>query len=130
MSIPVNKMSIQGKVNELNSIKNELTILSKRGKALRIKKKEIEKEINDYLEAKDQPGLKYQGTAIIRETKTVRKPKKKLDQKYDALDILEKYGISNAEEVLKELADSKRGSPEETSKLKIKSYKKNKDGMY
>ena len=69
-------MSIQGKVNELNSIQNELTVLRKRSSALRQRAKQIEQEIKDYLDAKDQPGLKYKGMAIIRETKPKHKTKK------------------------------------------------------
>ena len=57
-------MSIQGKVNELNSIKNELKSLRQRGKSLRQRGKIIEQEIDDYLDSKDQPGLKYKGTAM------------------------------------------------------------------
>ena len=65
-------MSIQAKVNELKSIQNELSILRKRSSTLRQKSKQIEQEIEDYLDAKDQPGLKYKGMAIIRETALVK----------------------------------------------------------
>lgn len=117
-------MSIQGKVNELQAIQKELKVLRQRGTALRNKVKEIEKEIDDYLISKDQPGLKYKGIAIIREDKTTRRIKKKDEQTTDAIDILEKHGVRSPEKVLTELLDSRRGSPTVKNKLKIKKYKK------
>lgn len=117
-------MTIQSKVNELNSIKNELKIIGKRGKLLRKRLKVLETEITDYLEAKDQPGMKYKGIAIIKEVVTKRPAKKKKDAKSDIISILNKNGINNAEKVYNDLLDAKKGEPEETLKLKIKKYKK------
>ena len=128
MSLNVNKMSIQGKVNELNSIKSELKSLRQRGTVLRNRVKIIETEIDEYLESKDQPGLKYKGTAIIRETTTTRRIKKKVDARASAIDILERIGVDSPEKVFDELMDARRGSPTEQTKLKIKKIKeKNND---
>ena len=118
-------MSIQGQVNELKSIQNELAALRKKGSALRKRVKEIEAEIDTYLDAKDQPGLKYKGMAIIRETKTKRNPKKKADQKADAIYVLEKHGVDDPEKVLEEVIEARRGTQTEQRKLKFKKYKKN-----
>ncbi len=116
-------MSIQGKVNEINSIKQELKCMRHTGSVLRKRMKQIEEEIYEYLYIKDQPGLKYKGTAIIRETKTKRLPKKKNDQKADSIYILEKYGIENPEKVLEEIMEARKGSPTEQTNLKFKKYK-------
>ena len=113
-------MSIQGKINEVNSIKNELKSLRTRGSVLRTRIKQIEKEIEEYLDSKDQPGLKYKGIAIIRELKTKRRIKNKTDQQVDAINVLEKYGITNAKKVLEELMESKKGEPSEQRKLVFK----------
>ena len=113
-------MSIQGKVNELNSIKSELKSLRARGTMLRKKMKDVEEEIKEYLERKDQPGLKYRGTAIIRETVTKRAPKKKQDATNDAVYVLEKHGIHSPERVLKEVMDARRYSPTEHDRLRFK----------
>ena len=117
-------MSIQGQVNELNAIKTELKALRTRSSLLRTRAKNIENEIEEYLASKDQPGLKYKGTAIIREVKTIHKIKKKIDQKSDCIEVLEKYGIDNPEKVLEELNNAKKGSPTEHKKLKFKKFKK------
>lgn len=123
-------MSIQGKVNELNSIKNELKDLRMRGATLRKRAKQIEQEIDEYLDMKDQPGLKYKGTAIIREKATKRRVKKKDEQRSDAIYVLEKHGIDNPENVFDELMEARRGSPKEHSKLKFKKIKKKKGQDY
>lgn len=124
MSQSDNKMSIQGQVNELKSIQNELTDMRKRGSALRKRVKQLETEIDAYLDAKDQPGLKYKGMAIIRETKPKHKPKKKADQKADAIYVLEQHGVDDPAKVLEEVMEARRGSPTEHRKLKFKKYKK------
>ena len=120
-------MSIQGRVIELKSIKRELKVLRKRGTDLRRRAKQIEDEIDEYLDAKDQPGLKYNGTAIIRENKETRKLKKKNEQKNDAISVLERYGVRNPEEAFNELMNSRRHSPVLVRKLKMKPYKKTKE---
>ena len=116
-------MSIQGQVNELNSIKNELKSIRIRNIYLKLQIKKIEDEIGHYLESKDQPGLKYKGVAIIKEVKTKHKQKKKSEQILDCIQVLEKYGINNPETVLDELTYAKKGSPTEHTKLKYKKYK-------
>lgn len=116
-------MSIQSQVNELNAITTELKALRVRSKALKLQAKKIEKEIDDYLVAKDQPGLKYKGTAIIRCVETKHKLKKKNEQKSDCIQILENYGVDNPEKVLEELTKAKKGSPVEQNKLKFTKYK-------
>jgi hypothetical protein len=116
-------MSIQGQVNELNSIKAELKSLRIRGSLLRSRAKKIEQDIEEYLASKDQPGLKYKGTAIIRQVQTIHKNKKKVDQKNACIQVLESYGINSAEKVLEELTKAKKGSPTEHKKLKFKKYK-------
>ena len=115
---------IQHKVNELNSVKNELKKLRIRSSELRSISNQLEQEIDQYLESKDQPGLKYKGTAIIRETKTKRRLKNKEQQKADAITVISKYGIDTPEKVLEEIMESRRGSPEEHKKLIFKNYKK------
>jgi chromosome segregation ATPase len=116
-------MSIQGKVTELQSIKGELKSLRERGTKLRTRIKEIEEEIDTYLEVKDQPGLKYKGLAITIDTKEKRKIKKKTDQINDAISVLEKHGVHNPKTVLDEIVEARRGSPTEHRKLKIQTYK-------
>ena len=119
-------MSIQGKVNELNAIKSELKSLRLRGSTLRNRVKIIEDEIDEYLDMKDQPGLRYKGTAIIREMATKRCVKKKADARVDAIGILERRGVESPGKVFDEIMDARKGSPKEQRKLKFKKIKKKK----
>jgi hypothetical protein len=113
-------MSIQAKVDELNSIKKELEYVRKKTAPLRKRLKELEDEICVYLNAKEQQGLKYKNMAIIKEQKTVHAKKKKEEKLRESMSILRSYGIHNPERVLKELTESQKGSPLEKEKLKIK----------
>lgn len=116
-------MSIQGKVNEVNSIQTELKALRTRSSTLRKRLKQIEQEIDEYLNMKDQPGLKYKGIAIIRETNTKRRIKKKDEQRSDTIYVLEKYGVENPEKLFDEIMEARQGSPTERSKIKFKKIK-------
>lgn len=116
-------MSIKGDLAELESIRRELKSLSQRRKQLREREKLTEDRIQQYIRSKGQPGLKYNGVAVLLEDKEKRKSKKPKDRDKDATEVLERYGIRDAENVLKELLDARKGSPEPVSKLKIKKYK-------
>lgn len=118
-------MSIQGDLSELNGIEQELKSLRTRTKNLNKRKKEITARITEYIQTKDLPGVKHQGTAILLEEKTARarKPPKQRDQ--DAISVLEKYGIQDAETAFKELMEARKGDEVFVNKLKMKKYKNN-----
>lgn len=113
-------MSIQGKVEELNSIKNELKSLRERGTILRKRSKIIEEEIDDYLDMKNQKGVKYKGTAIYIETGTKRQSKKQTDAKSDAILVLQKSGVKSPERIFTEMMDARKGKIIEDRKLRFK----------
>lgn len=117
--------NIQGDVIELQSLKQEykkqLGILASYRKNIAA----VEYRIQEYLDAKDQPGVKYKGYAVMRNTKPIRKRKKKDEQLSDSISVLERYHISNPEEVLKEILEARRGSPGPSNKLVVKKYKDN-----
>ena len=92
-------------------------------KLLRKRKTELEQNIVKYLEEKEQPGLKFQGEAIIIQSKSARKTKKKGEKLADSLSILENYGIHNAEKVLSEILEAQRGEEIEVRKIKTQKIK-------
>jgi hypothetical protein len=124
--IPLSIMSIKSDVLELQSIRQEIKALSAKATILRKKAKEIEERIQEYLRAKDQIGLKHQGTAIILEEKEERAKKKNKDKDQDATYILERYGIQNPEKVLQEILEARKGEKVPKTKLQIKKYKNEK----
>jgi hypothetical protein len=116
-------MSIQNEINELTQVNAEIKRLSLQLRTLRKRAKDIESNVIDFLQQKDQPGLKYQNKAIILETKEKRSTKKRSEQEADAINVLSKYDISEPDKVLKEILESRKGSSKEISKLKIKQIK-------
>ena len=118
-------MSIQSLVTELQFIKNEIKELTARARPLRKRAKDIECQIAEYLESKDQQGVKYKGMAIVIERKPKRMAKKKQDQEDDAMAILRDRGMDaeDAEKLLKDLLEARRGDPEEKAQIKFKALK-------
>jgi len=119
--------NIQAMVNELQGIRGELKALRARGMGLRKKQKGIENDIREYLDSKNQPGVKYKNIAIIKETKSYNKTKKKADQKTDIARLAEDYGIKDTEKFLEELDKVRKGSPEDRTKLKLKLIRQKKE---
>jgi hypothetical protein len=116
-------MSIRGDVQELESLRKEIKALNERRKVLKTKEHVIETRIQDYLSSKNQPGLKHQGNAILIEEKSVHKPLKTKDRDANAIEILAKYNVPNAEQVMKEIMESRKGETVLKSKVKIQKLK-------
>lgn len=116
--------TISGSVKELEDINKELASLRGKMKILRERKEKLEGEICQYLDEKDQPGLKYKNIAIVMEEKEKRLRKKKQDKLNDGISYLRDNGISNPEKVLENLLDKMKGDVEEKKVLKIREIKK------
>ena len=117
-------MNIQEQIRELKSINIEIKRLCKTTTDLRRKSKQLEKNIIEYLNHKEQPGVKFQDTAIILENKTKREVKKKQIVEEDLLDILKNNGVSNPKDVLKEIIEARKGIEISMQKIKIQQIKK------
>lgn len=117
-------MSIKADVQELKNIKEEIKSLNIRKKKLREREKMIESKISEYLKIKETPGVKFQGTAIMLEEKEARSTKKPKERDAEALVILEKNGIRNAEKVLSEILEARKGEKIVSQKIKMKKYSK------
>jgi len=116
-------MSIVNYINELQSINVAITKNNKENATLRKRAKQLEKDITEYLEAKDQPGVKFQNMAIVVEKKPKWTTKKKKDTEEDSLRVLEDYGVSDPKAALDELARVRKGDEFEAKKIKIKKLK-------
>lgn len=120
-------MSIVSNINELQSINVAISKNNKENSNLRKRKKIIEQQIAEYLDSKEQPGVKFQDTAIIIDKMTKWSYKNKKDKEEDSIKILEEYGVSNAKEALCELLKVRKGDETETKKIKIKKIKTKKE---
>ena len=117
-------MNIQEQIRELKSINIEIKRLCKITTDLRRKAKQHEKNIIEYLNHKEQPGVKFQDTAIILENKTKREVKKKQIVEENLLDILRNNGVSNPKDVLIEIIEARKGTEISMQKIKIQQIKK------
>jgi hypothetical protein len=115
-------MSIKGDIQELEIIRQELKALTVKRKSLKAREKALENKIVEYLQAKDTPGLKHNGTAILLEEKSVAAPKKAKAKDEDVIAVLEKYGIRESDKVLSEIMAARKGEPVLKQKLKLTKY--------
>ncbi len=115
-------MSIQESMRSLSEIEKEIHRLSKQLSKLRKDSKEIRNNISNYISAKEQVGLKYDGKAFIldKKTKPFAKPKKSKEESY--IQCIEQYGIENPKAFLEELMNAGK-EEKEIVKLKIQNIK-------
>ncbi len=115
-------MSIQEDIFELQSLDVEIKRLQKDLHHLRKQKGKCEHRVLEYLEKHNQPGVKFNGKTILSKEKLKRKPAKKQEKIQKGTHVLRKYGfdsVENAEQLLQELMDNMRGTPETVRTLKI-----------
>jgi hypothetical protein len=117
-------MSIQSSVKELDSIKAEIKRNNDANKVLRTRSKVIENDIKDYLGSKDQEGIKFKNRSFILEHSISHKRKGKKDKESETVRLLKNMGVSDTENAYKELLAVQRGDEIETTKLRVKNYKK------
>jgi len=113
-------MSIKEYINELTSLQKEIKHNNARNRELKTRVKNIEAHITDYLQIKDQTGLKYNGQAILLESKpkyTIKPPKEKKD---DVKTFLTNLGVNDIDVVYEQLLDAQRGGLIDQQKLKFK----------
>ena len=116
-------MTISGTLNELQELKAEAKRLSARLKIIRKQINEKDVYIQEYLQSKQQPGLKFQGQAYVLKEATKRVPKKKNDREEDSIRVLQAAGVDNPEKVLIELLEARKGESQAIQKLKIEKLK-------
>ena len=116
-------MSIQGDVDLVTSLTKEIKLVRKRLKILNKQKKEAEARIKAYIRAKELPGIKHHGTAVIIEEKEHRAPKSTKQRDRDAQDVLKRYGIQNVDQVLNEIMEARKGEKYIGDKIKTKILK-------
>jgi hypothetical protein len=105
---------------ELAKINGEISRLRKLTAPLKLKAEEANERIIAFCNTRDTPGLKYQGKAIIIETKEKREPKKLANREEDAIRVLSSRGIENPAQVYKEMMEARKGELSEKRLLKIK----------
>ena len=116
-------MSIKGYIDELTMLNTEIKRNNARNKQLRTRVKELEMGIAEYLNSKDQLGLKYNGRAVMVEQSERRPAKKKQEKREDIITLLKDFGVSDTEKAYDRLLEAQKGDPIEYQKVKIKQLK-------
>jgi len=124
-----NKMAIQGYVDELELIKQEIRRNNAQNRRLRDRLKKIEAAISTYLEAKQTSGVKYKSKnsgndrALILERKERRPRKGSKEKQSDVETFLRTLGVDNPVETYHRLIELQRGNPIMHNQIKIKNIK-------
>ena len=112
--------TIIGNIKELKSLNNELKTRMVELRSLKLRKKIIENSIIEYLNEKDQPGIKYNNMIILSHEKATRVVRKKPEKINIGMSVLEKYGIQDPAKALGEIMDAMKGDVNKVPCLRIK----------
>lgn len=110
-------------LKELKNITSEIKRLNAETKVLRLKKKDIEERITEYLREVDQPGVKYGDLVVLSKESVRRKRLKKKEKEDKAVAVLEEMGILDAKQALVTILDSMKGEEYIQESLQIKETK-------
>lgn len=111
---------VKSYVTELKNINDELKSLRIKTIKLNHRKKELEEKLVDYLDKNEQNGVKFKGTAVIKEEKDKHVPLKKKEKNQTAIFLLQQNGVKNPEKVYKELIDKLKGDVVTKKFIKLK----------
>ena len=115
--------SIQEDVLELQSLNNEIKKYLMSLRSLRKKVVTTQQRIQEYLDIKELPGIKYKGFVVMRNPKPIRQKKKKEEQLEHSIEVFKKYDIKNPEIILKEILEARKGPMKHNNKLIFKNIK-------
>lgn len=115
--------SIRDEIVELHSILNEVKTLRNTIKIYNQRAAKLENNILTFLKNEKQVGVKYKDMAIVVDNKQKNKTKKKIEAENDIYKILRNNGISDPENLYKEIQNAKKGEVQEVSKLKLRKLK-------
>jgi predicted transcriptional regulator len=111
---------IANDMKELKAIMAEIKKITDNLKTLRNRKKELENNILNYLEANEQPGVKYQELIVLRNERTTYTRKKPKEKESEIVRILEENGISDPKKVYHMIGQASKGEEVQVNKLRIK----------
>ena len=114
---------VVGDLKELKNLSSEIKRLNAETKVLRLKKKDIEDSIMEYLHEVDQPGVKYGDLVVLSKERNTRKRLKKKEKEDNAILTLENMGVINAKEALQSILESMKGEEIVVESLQIKETK-------
>ena len=121
----MSRAKVVGELKELKNVINELTRKNAEAKILRIRKKELESNIMEYLREENQPGVKYETVTVLSRERTTCKRLKKTEKEENAIRILEEHGVDNPKDTLESIMNSMKGEQIVVESLQYKESKEN-----
>lgn len=113
-------MSTQVKINEIQGITGDIKRYQAIIRKLRARKKELSKDVLQFLDHNHHDAVKYKNLIIRNVQKTTKKRKKKPEKVNDLTNVLKKYGINgNYTKIIDELNGARQGTPIVTHQLQI-----------
>lgn len=116
---------VVGCLKSIKNISTEIKRLTAECTILRLKKKEMEEKILDYLKKNNQPGVKYGDLVVLYKESTTRKRLNKKEKEEKAVCVLKNLGVINPEEVFYSIQDSMKGEKTTRTSLQLKESKVN-----
>lgn len=117
-------MSIKTYLDELEKLNSEIQLNSRRNRELRNRVKQVENLIKDFLNTKEQQGLKYNGKAIVLENKEMHVSRPKKEKEKEMMEYLHSLGLRDCNSVYNKLMNIQKGDVFECQKLKVKKLDK------
>lgn len=111
--------AVKNYIDEYNNLNTEIKRLYNSIREFNDRKKVIEEKIIDYITQQQSQGIKYNEKAIVLQTKKTTKRKKKMEKMGDIEKILNQNGITNTENVIKDIFAALAGPKEEKQKLQF-----------
>lgn len=118
-------MSIKADLIELENLKKEISMMTKKLHECRKQKSQVEERIITFMKTQDMPGLKNgDNTAVILTQKKMRNKKNQEEKIKDITNVFQKYGINILDEkMIKDIFDAQKGNFRTNETLKFFSTK-------
>jgi seryl-tRNA synthetase len=117
-------MSIQADLDELSNIDYEIKRLKATLQSMKQQRDTVEQRVIQFLKSQEQPGVRYQGKAVLLDVKKRTHRKKKLEKEADMASVLKDYGVRDAEHALRAILNVQRGNAVEADTIKIYNHQK------
>jgi hypothetical protein len=103
---------LEGLNIEIDRVKSDLKRLTQREAVLK-------ENLKNYCREAKKPGVKYNNTVVMLETKPGRSRKKKAEQRASQAEVLRSRGINVDDSLLTALEEARRGEAIEVQRLKV-----------
>ena len=106
-------------LRELEAVHIEIARMKKELKALTQRETVLKENLQTYCRETGKPGVRYNDTVVMLETRPSRTRKKKAEQRAAEAEVLRSRGINVDDSLLAALEEARRGEAVEVERLKV-----------